>query len=108
MDQELYKLKAQVAKALAHESRLMILDALKDQDLCVRELTALVKADQSTVSKHLWILKNAGIISDRRQGNKVFYHLGTPCVLDFFNCALEVVQRKSAGVQAVLLPLSKS
>lgn len=107
MNQELYKLKAQVAKALAHENRLMILDALKDQDLCVGQLTALVKADQSTVSKHLGILKNTGIISDRRQGNKVFYHLETPCVLDFFNCALEVVQQKSAGVQAVLSPMSK-
>lgn len=97
MKQELYKLKAQVAKALAHESRLMILDAIKDEDRCVCDLTTLVGADQSTVSKHLAILKNAGIVSDRKEGNKVFYHLETPCVLDFFGCALEVVRRKRAS-----------
>ena len=92
MSNEIYKLKAQVAKALAHESRLMMLDALNEKDLCVCDLTALVGADQSTVSKHLSVLKNAGIVSDRKLGNKVYYHLETPCVIQFFGCALEVVR----------------
>jgi DNA-binding transcriptional ArsR family regulator len=92
--QQTYKLKAKVAKALAHESRLIIVDALKNKDMCVFDLTELVGADQSTVSKHLSVLRNAGIIEDHKEGNRVYYHLQTPCVLNFFSCALEVIQSK--------------
>ncbi|MBW1709877.1 MAG: winged helix-turn-helix transcriptional regulator [Deltaproteobacteria bacterium] len=102
MNRNIYKLKAEVAKALAHESRLIMLDALKMDDQCVCDLTALVGADQSTVSKHLSILKNAGIVSDHKEGNRVFYHLETPCVLQFFDCALEVVQIRTQATQSVL------
>ena len=94
-DRQVFKLKAQVAKALAHESRLIILDALRERDLCVGELADLVEGGQATASKHLSVLKNAGIVTDRKEGNKVFYHLETPCVLDFFQCAMEVIQRRS-------------
>jgi len=66
-----------VAKALAHESRLMIIDALKDKDMCVLDLTQLIGADQSTVSKHLSVLKNAGILEDRKDSNRVFYQIFT-------------------------------
>jgi ArsR family transcriptional regulator len=92
--QHTYKMKARVAKALAHESRLLIVDVLKDKDMCVGDLTELVGADQSTVSKHLAVLRNAGIIEDRKEGNRVYYHLQTPCVLNFFSCAMEVIQSK--------------
>jgi DNA-binding transcriptional ArsR family regulator len=92
--QQAYKLKAKVAKALAHESRLMIVDALKDGEMCVCDLTTLVGADQSTVSKHLSVLRNAGIIEDRKEGNRVYYRLQTPCVLNFFECAMGVIQSK--------------
>ena len=94
-DRDIYKMKAQVAKALAHDSRLIMLDALKNGDMCVCDLTDLVGADQSTVSKHLSVLKNSGILSDRKEGNKVYYHLETPCVLDFFSCALEVIRQRT-------------
>ena len=89
-DRQVFKLKAQVAKALAHESRLIILDALRERDLCVGELADLVEGGQATASKHLSVLKNAGIVTDRKEGNKVFYHLETPCVLDFFQCAMDI------------------
>ena len=95
MDSQIYKMKAQVAKALAHESRLMIIDALKDKDMCVLDLTQLIGADQSTVSKHLSVLKNAGILEDRKDSNRVFYHLKTPCVINFFECAMEVIRSKA-------------
>jgi len=95
MESQIYKMKAQVAKALAHESRLMIIDALKDGDMCVQDLTQLVGADQSTVSKHLSVLRNAGILEDRKDSNRVFYHLKTPCVINFFDCAMEVIRSKT-------------
>ncbi|MEI6564668.1 MAG: transcriptional regulator, partial [bacterium] len=48
--------------------------------------------DQSGLSRHLTILKKAGIVSDRRDGMKVFYHLETPCILKAFECAVDVVR----------------
>jgi ArsR family transcriptional regulator, arsenate/arsenite/antimonite-responsive transcriptional repressor len=90
---ELYKLKARVAKALAHESRLMIIDALYEKDMCVSELTEMVGADQSTVSKHLSVLKQAGIILDRKESsNKVYYHLRTATIRQFSELAITVIQ----------------
>ena len=95
IDREIYKMEAQVAKALAHESRLIIINAVKEKAMCVADLAELVGSDQSTVSKHLTILKNVGILDYRKKSNKVFYHLRTPCVMSFFDCAMEVIRSKS-------------
>jgi ArsR family transcriptional regulator len=95
MDREMLRQEAQVAKALAHESRLMIIDALKEKDMCVLDLTELVGADQSTVSKHLSILKNVGIVDYRKKSNKVFYRLKTPGIMSFFQCAMDVIRSRS-------------
>ncbi|MBI4864030.1 MAG: winged helix-turn-helix transcriptional regulator [Candidatus Riflebacteria bacterium] len=81
-----YKSRAQIAKALAHPARLMLVEVLSQGDRCVCDLTELVGVDQSTVSKHLSILKSAGIVDDLREGAKVFYHLRAPCVLKIFEC----------------------
>jgi ArsR family transcriptional regulator len=92
-DRELYRIKAQVAKALAHESRLMIIDALYEKDMCVSELTKMVGTDQSTVSKHLSVLKQAGIILDRKEAsNKVYYHLRVATIRQFSELAMTVIQ----------------
>ena len=56
-----YEARARIAKALAHPSRLLILDALGQEEMCVCDLTKLVGADQSTVSKHLSVLKSGGL-----------------------------------------------
>jgi DNA-binding transcriptional ArsR family regulator len=91
-DKELYKLKAQVAKALAHESRLMIIDALNEKDMCVGELTEMVGVDQSTVSKHLSVLKQAGIVLDRKEGsNKIYYHLRMAIIRQFSDLAMALI-----------------
>ena len=59
-----------------------------------RELTEMVGADMSTVSKHLSLLKNAGIITDDKRGNQVYYSLRVPCILDFFRCIESVIDWK--------------
>ena len=64
MDQKLrarYNARARIVKALAHPTRLFIVDELSKRERCVRELTAMVGADISTVSQHLSLLKTAGI-----------------------------------------------
>ena len=79
-------------KALAHPVRVMIVSSLTNGAQCVCELNKLANIDQSGLSRHLTILKKAGIVSDRRDGMKVFYHLETPCILKAFECAVDVVR----------------
>ncbi|MFH2007068.1 MAG: metalloregulator ArsR/SmtB family transcription factor [bacterium] len=91
-DREVYKRQARVLKALANESRLMIVDRLGEGECTVGELVELVGTDQSTVSKHLAVLRSHGIVEDRREGSFVHYRLITSCVLDFFSCASRVLE----------------
>ena len=91
---EVYKRQARILKALANESRLLILDRLGASEASVGELTQLVGSDQSTVSKHLAVLRSNGIVEDRREGNVVYYRLMTPCVLNFFACASQVLEER--------------
>lgn len=84
--------RAKVIKAMAHPSRLMIIDELGHGERCVCELQELVGHDMSTVSKHLAVLKNAGIVIDERRGKQIFYTLKVPCILKFFHCIESVVE----------------
>ena len=90
-----YRLRARIIKALAHPSRLMMVDELSRGERCVCELTDLVGADISTVSKHLSLLKKAGIVQDEKRGLQVFYRLRCPCILRFFDCIEAVIEEDS-------------
>ena len=86
-----YEARARIIKALAHPARLLMVDELQAGPRCVCELRAAVGSDLSTVSKHLLLLKNAGIVQDEKRGVQVFYRLRCPCVTDFFRCAEQVL-----------------
>lgn len=90
-----YKAQAKVLKALAHPSRLLMVEELSKGERCVCELAALVGAQMATVSRHLSQLKHAGIVEDDKRGAQVFYRLRTPCVMNFFACICDV-SRQSA------------
>jgi ArsR family transcriptional regulator len=89
--QQRYEARAKVAKALAHPSRLMILDLLGKTEMSVTEITKAVGADQSTVSKHLAILKDVGLIDARKQGTTSFYRVTCRSLGGFFSCLEAVV-----------------
>lgn len=97
-----YEARAQIAKALAHPSRLLMLDALADGELCVCELTALVGADQSTVSKHLAVLRQAGLVADRKEGTQTYYRVKVTCLQGFWEC-VESVLKENLKVQAAAM-----
>ncbi|MHB8899854.1 MAG: ArsR/SmtB family transcription factor [Thermoguttaceae bacterium] len=93
-----YEARVRVVKAMAHTTRMFIVDELsRGGERSVSELTDMVGADISTVSKHLSLLKGAGIITDQKRGNQVYYRLHVPCILDFFRCIESVVGCKSQG-----------
>jgi len=91
-DSRAFRSQAKVLKALANESRLMIVDRLSRGECSAGELTRLIGTDQSTVSKHLAVLRAYGIVEDRREGSVVIYRLLTPCVMNFFSCATQVME----------------
>ena len=94
---------ARIIKAMAHPARLLIVDELARRDeRCVCELTRLVGTDISTVSRHLAILKHAGIIEDQKRGSQVYYKLRVRCVLDFFQCVESVLQCNVQAQRKVL------
>ncbi|MBW7904624.1 MAG: metalloregulator ArsR/SmtB family transcription factor [Phycisphaerae bacterium] len=97
-----YDARARIAKALAHPSRLMILEALEAREACVCDLTDLVGADQSTVSKHLAVLKQAGLVEDRKDGVMVYYKLKVCCLQGFWDCIETVLAQNLKVQQAVL------
>ena len=93
-----YKNQARIIKALAHPTRLFIVDELARGERNVRQLTDMIGVEMPTVSRHLSVLRDAGILADDKRGLQVFYSLRVPCVLNFFKC-VEAVQ--SNGNQPV-------
>lgn len=81
-----YEARAKIAKAMAHPSRLLMLDLLQAQELCVNDLTEKVGVDQSTVSKHLSILREAGLVDSRKEGTLNYYRVSCGCLDGFFSC----------------------
>ena len=97
-----FELRTRIIKALAHPTRLFFIDELSKNERCVCELTEMVGADTSTVSKHLAVLKNVGLVQDEKRGVQVFYKLRVPCVLNFFDC-VEFVIKANASEQLRLV-----
>jgi DNA-binding transcriptional ArsR family regulator len=97
-----FEARARIIKALAHPTRLFIVDQLSQGERCVCELTEMVGADTSTVSKHLAVLRSAGIVRDDKRGLQVFYRLTMPCVLRFLGC-VENMLKEAAEEQMRLV-----
>lgn len=78
--------RAAVIKALAHPSRLLVAEALMEGEMCVCDLQELVGADMSTVSKHLSIMRQAGVLISEKRGLNIYYRLACDCLGDFLQC----------------------
>ena len=78
--------RAGLLRALAHPSRLLIIELLEKGPRTVSELTAIVGADKTTVSKHLTVLKKVGLVRDKKRGTWSDYELVCTCVSHFIDC----------------------
>lgn len=90
---DIYEAKTKVISAMANSSRLWIIETLSKGEVCVCELVKGLNLDFSTVSKHLTVLKNAGIVADNKRGKQVFYSLKVPCILKFMSCIEDVIKK---------------
>jgi DNA-binding transcriptional ArsR family regulator len=99
-----YEARANILAAMAHPTRLFIVDELsRGGERCVRELTEMIGADMSTVSRHLAMLKNTGILEDEKRGAQVYYSLRIRCVLNFFECVESVMKCNAKDQQRLLM-----
>ena len=89
------KAQARVIKALAHPTRLFLVEELCREERCVCDLAEMVGSDISTVSKHLSLLRQAGIVQDDKRGKRVYYRLRMSCALDFTSCASSILEATS-------------
>jgi len=90
---EAAKIRAEIIKAMAHPARLMIIEFLANDDKLFSEIYTLFNCDKSTISKHLLVLKNAGIVSSQKKGLDVLYKLETKCIIKFLNCINNVINK---------------
>ncbi len=90
-EKKLFEMQAGVFKALAHPLRLAAVTLLRDGEKCVCDIIEYVDSEASNVSRHLSVLKKAGVVSDRKEGLKVYYSLNMPCAVSFFDCISDMV-----------------
>lgn len=93
MDDKLFEAREKIIKSLANSYRLKIVESLGTKEkMCVSDLEEELNLNQSSVSKHLNILKSAGVVKARKEGLKVYYSLKTPCIINFFECVDNVIR----------------
>ncbi|MBI4758898.1 MAG: winged helix-turn-helix transcriptional regulator [Chloroflexi bacterium] len=72
-------------RALSDETRQKILQMLREREMCVSEIVDAFAMSQPTISHHLAVLKNTGLVSDRKEGKQVYYSLDRCCLSDCCN-----------------------
>jgi len=85
-----------VVKAMAHPTRLLIMERLTHGEQCVNELTQLAACDVTTLSKHLAVMKKAGLLVCEKRGVSVYYQIACPCFGEFFRCIDLITTSRSA------------
>jgi len=96
---------SEVFKALGHPSRVFIVEKLKETDHCVCELSEMIGVDMSTVSRHLSVLKKAGIVTDWKEGTTVHYSLACDCLGQMLSGVEDILRMQLESRTAVLSSL---
>jgi DNA-binding transcriptional ArsR family regulator len=94
---------ANVFKALMHPSRLMILEILRDGEQCVCHLEAVLGCRQAYISQHLMVLREAGLVEDRREGARIYYRVIKPEVYTLVDQANKLSGIKSRELKSTQL-----
>lgn len=95
---------AKIFKALGHPSRLLMVDALRGGEKCVCELRELVGDDMSTISRHLAVLREAGVVTSEKRGTSIYYRLKLDCLDKFLECTAHAVRQNAREQLTMLRP----
>ena len=102
-----FKIKADFLKSLAHPIRLQIIEQLKNKEASVGEMVKAIGAEQSGLSKHLAILRNAGILSSRQEKVTVFYFIRDQDIFKVLRPIAEILRKKFKESQSLLSRLGQ-
>ena len=91
-DMQKYEMQAEILAAIAHPLRVAIVQYLSDGERSVGDIAEHLGANRSNVSRHLSVMNRAGLTVTRKEGVTVYYSLRTPCILNFFSCAMDVLK----------------
>ena len=108
MTTPLYKLKAEFFKTLGHPARIRILELLALDEHTVGELQTEVGLESSHMSQQLAVLRRAGVVTARKQGNSVIYSLASPDIADLLAVARKVLTRMLTDQVSMLNDLEGS
>lgn len=98
----LYKLKGEFFKTLGHPARVRILELLVDKDRSVGELQPEVGLESSNLSQQLGVLRRAGVVTARKEGNSVIYSIASPDIAELLAVARKVLTTVLSDRVAVL------
>src|ERR1700679_202903 len=82
MQESLRRFKADLFQALAHPTRIAVLELLSDGELSAGTLIEKLGMEQANVSQHLAVLRSKHLVSNRRAGNQVFYSVRDPIIIE--------------------------
>ena len=99
-----YRRQADLIKALAHPTRLQILDILSQEEACVCHMTTILKKRQPNVSQHLMVLREADLVLDRKDGNMIYYRLADRLTAEILAKARDLLLALDPGVTFPPLP----
>ncbi|WP_003540235.1 ArsR/SmtB family transcription factor [Desulfotomaculum nigrificans] len=91
MNERLSQLKADMFKAIAHPTRIRILELLKDGEHCVCDIFEALNVEQANTSQHLAILKRQDILQSRKEGLRVIYSIKYPEIIELLEVADKIL-----------------
>ncbi len=92
MPTALREFKANIFQALAHPTRIAIVEALRDGEMAAGELTARLQVEQANLSQHLAVLRTRQVVVNRKVGNQVFYAVKTPVLIEVLDLLKQYFQ----------------
>ncbi len=107
MQELAYKIKADFLKALAHPMRLQIIELLKDGERNVGSIMKILNMQQSSLSRHLTVLREAGILKSRQQGTVIYYDIENHDIFHVLRPMAEMLRKRLRKTEAVLSSLGK-
>ena len=102
MRQQLSNFKAEFFKALAHPLRISILDALRDGELTVNEISQRFDVEPANASQQLAVLRNRNILIARKEGSSVYYSVSDKTVFKLLDVAKDIFNNHLVGVRSML------
>ncbi len=94
MYSQVFKLHAQLLKAIAHPKRLEIIHLLRDQTLTVTQIQTMLNLPQANISQHLMLMRDAGIVTTSKNGKEVSYKLANQNVIKASDLMRELLIKK--------------